>query len=227
MRVLSLGDGAVLWSTISASSEESRMSDQALGMVECATLSTGAAVADEMLKTARVRLFFAQPVPPGRLVVAVAGEISAVESSVAAGLETAGEKLEDALFIPRLDSRLLDFLVSPGEVSTEGALGILETATVAAGIRAADAALKSARVFLVGLRLGRHIGGKAVVYLSGEVADVEAAVEIGRAAIRIEELDLDHRVIARPHAELMEHLGSGPKESRPLPGLFFSPEADS
>jgi bacterial microcompartment shell protein len=201
--------------------------EQALGMIECSTLSSGAVVADAMLKRARVQLFFAQPIPPGRLVVAVAGEVAAVDAAVEVGLEAAGERLEDALFIPRLHSNLLDYLVHPGAIDHTGALGTIETATVAAGIRAADAALKTARVVLVGLRLGRHIGGKAVVYLSGDVADVQAAVEAGRAAIRIEELDLDHAVIARPHADLMDYINGGAGTARPLPGIMFSGEPGS
>jgi len=191
----------------------------ALGMIECRTLSRGTVVADAMLKTARVDLFFAQPVPPGRLVVAVAGDVAAVDAAVEAGLAAAEPELEDALFIPRLHSKLIDYLARPALPDERGALGTLETATVSAGIRAADAALKAARVGMVGLRLGRHIGGKAVVYLNGDVADVEAAIAAGREAIRIEELDVDHAVIPRPHADLWEYMNVG--VVRPLPGMML------
>ena len=59
------------------------------------------------------------------------------------------------------------------------ALGVIETATVAAIIEAADAGLKGARVRLLELRLADDLGGKGYLLFDGPVADVEAAVEIG------------------------------------------------
>lgn len=197
------------------------MSDEtyALGMIECRTMSRGTVVADEMLKTARVDLLFAQPVPPGKLLVAVRGGVADVESAVARGLDTAGDRLEDALFIPRLHHDVVEALVrmpEPGEVD---ALGVLETRTVAAALRAADAALKAAKVRLVSLRLGLGIGGKAIWHITGSVADVEAAVAAGRAAVRVDELYLDSAVLARPHGDLGSYLDGGPGTAKPLPGI--------
>lgn len=194
--------------------------ERALGMIECNSLSRGAVVVDSMLKTARVTLLFAQPVPPGRLLVAVSGDVAAVESAVENGLELAGASLEDALFIPRLHAQVLDFLHQPATARTDGALGMIETRTVAAAIRAADAALKSARVALVSLHLGRHIGGRGMIHLVGDVADVQAAVDAGRTAVRLEELEIDHAVIARPHPDYLSYMSGGPGVARPLPGVL-------
>lgn len=197
------------------------MRERALGMIECGSLSRGAVVVDAMLKTARVDLLFAQPVPPGRLLVAVAGDVAAVESAVESGLELAAARLEDALFIPRLHPQVLRFLHRPAAVDETGALGMVETRTVAAAIRAADAALKAARVALVSLHMGRHIGGRGMIHLTGDVADVQAAVDAGRQAVRLEELEIDHAVIARPHVDYLAYMNGGPGVARPLPGVLL------
>jgi microcompartment protein CcmL/EutN len=61
-------------------------------------------------------------------------------------------------------------------------LGVLELSTLAAAVRAADAALKAAAVRLVELHLARGIGGKGTVVLTGELGDVEAALDAGATA---------------------------------------------
>ena len=60
---------------------------------------------------------------------------------------------------------------------------MIETATVAAIIEAADAGLKGARVRLVELRLADDLGGKGYLLFDGPVSEVEAAVEIGSGRI--------------------------------------------
>ncbi|HEX3047822.1 MAG TPA: BMC domain-containing protein, partial [Bacillota bacterium] len=62
-----------------------------------------------------------------------------------------------------------------------GALGIIETFSVAAAICAADTAVKSAHIQLIEIRTARGMGGKAVVFFSGEVSAVKIA---GETAIR-------------------------------------------
>jgi microcompartment protein CcmL/EutN len=97
------------------------------------------------------------------------------------------------------------------------ALGIVETATVAAVVEAADAGLKGARVELLELRLGDGIGGKGYLLFDGDVADVEAAVEIALA--RVDDGSASSgavpgarqpvgRVIAQLHREMRSELES-------------------
>ncbi len=102
------------------------------------------------------------------------------------------------------------------------ALGVIETETVAAIIDAADAGVKGARARLLELRLADDIGGKAYLLFGGPVADVEAAVEIGQAAIATRDRAIT-RVIPQLHAEMRanleadarfrERLGSGREAS--------------
>jgi len=95
-----------------------------------------------------------------------------------------------------------------------GALGIVETATVAATILAADAAAKAAAVRLIEMQLARGIGGKAYFIVTGALDEVEAAVEAGvgvldAAMVRATE------IIAAPHEDLVARL--------PMRGNFGRP----
>lgn len=81
------------------------------------------------------------------------------------------------------------------------ALGLIETFGLAAAIAAADAAVKSANVQLVGYELTRG-GGLTTVKLFGDVGAVKAAVDAGKmAAEKVNKVWSTH-VIPRPHEEL-------------------------
>ncbi len=80
------------------------------------------------------------------------------------------------------------------------ALGMIETRGFVAGVEAADAMVKAARVELVGYeKIG---GGYVTVVVRGDVAAVKAATDAGKlAAQRVGELVSVH-VIPRPHENL-------------------------
>ena len=90
----------------------------------------------------------------------------------------------------------------------EEALGIVETATVAAVIDAADAGVKAADVALSSIRLADGLGGKGYVLFSGQVADVEAAVESAEARCEPHGTLVRSDVIAQLHEEMAENIGS-------------------
>ena len=80
------------------------------------------------------------------------------------------------------------------------ALGMIETRGFVAGVEAADAMVKAARVELVGYeKIG---GGYVTVVVRGDVAAVKAATDAGKlAAQRVGELVSVH-VIPRPHENI-------------------------
>lgn len=195
------------------------MDTPALALLECRSLARGAKVSDEILKTAPVRLLLSYPVSPGKLLVGFSGGVAEVESSLERGLEICGEQLEDALFLPAIHIEVIQALRQSVSARGVDAMGVVETHTVAAALRAADASLKAAAVRLLSVRLGAGIGGKAVYYLAGEVADVEAAIAAGTQAIRIPELLVETAVLARPHEDFIAYMDGGPGQGHPLPGL--------
>ena len=92
----------------------------------------------------------------------------------------------DSVFLPGVHPHVAD----GGRHASAGpqpvdALGIIETRTVAAAIAAADAGIKGAEVNLVEVRLADGLGGKGLVFFSGLVHDVEAAVRIAVECISV------------------------------------------
>ncbi len=80
----------------------------------------------------------------------------------------------------------------------KGALGLIETIGLATAIVAADAAVKSANVTLIGYENTKG-NGKITVKFSGNVGAVKAAVAAGSAAATRVGKVYGKQVIARPH----------------------------
>ncbi len=85
-------------------------------------------------------------------------------------------------------------------MSSENALGLIETKGLVGTIEAADAMVKAAPVSLIGKeKVG---GGYVTVMVRGDVGAVKAATDAGAAAAeRVGELVSVH-VIPRPHQEI-------------------------
>lgn len=81
------------------------------------------------------------------------------------------------------------------------ALGIIETIGLAAAIEAADAAVKSANINLLGYELSKG-GGMVTVKLEGYVGAVKAAVDAGCIAAEKVSKVWSKKVIPRPHLDL-------------------------
>lgn len=80
-------------------------------------------------------------------------------------------------------------------------LGLIETQGLAAGIEAADAAVKSANVELVGYELTKG-GGWTTIKIQGDVGAVKAAVDAARMAASKVNRVVSTKVIARPSESL-------------------------
>ncbi len=176
----------------------------ALGLVETSSIARGLVVADAMVKKAPVELVRARTVSPGKHLVIVSGAVADVEEAMRAGIETAAATLVDRLELPQPAPELVAALRREG-VAPADAVGIVETFSVASALLGADAACKAARVTLAELRLADGLGGKAYFVLSGEHADVEAALYAAETIIPTGLL-LARELIARPHDDLLAAL---------------------
>ena len=87
-----------------------------------------------------------------------------------------------------------------GESPMGEALGMIETRGLVAMIEAADAAVKSANVVLVGWE--KIDAGLVTVIVRGEVGAVKSAVEAGAAAGRKVGEVISTHVIPRPHSDV-------------------------
>ena len=178
----------------------------ALAVVELASIARGHRVADAMCKRAPVRLLRADAISPGKFVVLVEGDVAAVDESFRVGADVAADRAVDTLFLPQPHASLWPALAGEANAA-EGvdSLGIVETATVAATVRAADAAAKAAKVRITEMQLGRGIGGKAFFTMTGALGEVEAAVD---AAVGVLDAALLHttEIIPAPHADFVAKL---------------------
>ena len=180
----------------------------ALAVIELASIARGHRVADAMCKRAPVRLMRADAISPGKFLVLVEGDVASVDESFRVGADVAGDRVVDKLFLPQPHEALWPALTGQARAGDGGgveSLGIVETTTVAATVRAADAAAKAARVRITEMQLARGIGGKAFFTVTGPLAEVEAAVE---AAVGALDASLVHttEIIAAPHADFVAKL---------------------
>jgi len=112
--------------------------------------------------------------------------------------------LIDSFVIGNLGEKVFEAMCGVVDVKDKKALGVVETFTAATAILAADAAVKSAVVELIEVRIARGMGGKCFVTLTGNVADVQAAVEAGAAIAEREGVLINKEVIANPHPDLWQ-----------------------
>ena len=180
--------------------------DRAVGLLEWKGIAEGIVATDVLLKTADVELYQAGPVCPGKYLALFGGEVAAVQSAIAAAKRASEGAVIDELCLARVDPSVFPALAGVTAVEPGGALGIIETFSVAAAVRAADAAAKSASIRLLEVRAARGLGGKALVLYSGEVGAVKAAGEAAARAAAEAGLLVGWRVIPAPHPDLWEKL---------------------
>lgn len=193
----------------SSSAPAALVIEPALALLEFSSIAAGVESADAMVKRAALDIVRAGTVQPGRFLVLVGGPVAEVEEALKAGLATAPDVLSDHIFLPGVHREVVRALGggrSPdGLAAGHDALGIVETHTVPAAIHAADKGVKGAEVALLEVRLADGLGGKGIVFFTGLVADVEAAVEIAVGALQPGQ-KVRQVVIAQLHTELADVL---------------------
>lgn len=180
----------------------------AIGLIELCSVARGIETTDQLLKDAHVDVLFATPVQPGKYVVLFTGAVQDVQSSLRGGGEVAGTDRVDELMIPQVHPQILPTLERKGgQVKGQlDAIGVIETTTVASAILSCDAALKTATVDLLDLRIANGLGGKSFFTITGEVSDVRSATakasEVAQAGGHLTR----EVVVPRPHPDLTHHL---------------------
>jgi microcompartment protein CcmL/EutN len=184
--------------------------EPALGLLEIESIAVGIEVGDAMAKRAPIEVIRAGTVHPGKYLVLVGGDVADVEEALDAGRELGGLSVRDEVFLPNIHPAVVAGLRGARDASGGEALGIIETSTVAAAIKAADAGLKGANVRLLELRLADDLGGKGYLLFDGSVSEVEAAVEIGLGTIKGTR-GVSSRVIAQLHGEMAAEMAAEPR----------------
>ncbi len=170
----------------------------AVGMLEYTSIAAGMESADAMVKTADVNPIFFKTICPGKFIAAISGNVAAVEAAVSAGREIAPETVVDSFVIPNIHPDVISAMSGCVQIEERAALGIVETFSVAASVKAADAAAKAAGVQILEVRTALGLGGKAFVLIGGDVAAVKSAVDAAAYTAGFEGLLVRTSVIARP-----------------------------
>ncbi len=151
----------------------------AIALLEYSSIAAGIEAGDAMAKRAELTVLHAGTVHPGKYLVLVGGGVADVEEALDAADRLGIDLLLDQLFLPDPHPGLVAG-IGGARVSGDGeALGIIETRSVSASIKAADGGLKGATVALREIRLADGLGGKGYLLFSGPLVEVEAAVEAG------------------------------------------------
>lgn len=177
-----------------------------IGIVEISNVVKGYVACDGVLKTASVEMVMAQPVCPGKFVMIFGGTVASVAAACDYVQDTYKDYIIDIQKFGNIEKRVFDGLNGSAVCSYTGAMGMIETFSVAACILAADAALKAANVDLCDIRIARGMGGKSYVSVTGTVGAVTAAVEAGAMRAQADGLLVDKDVIASPHEDLWQYI---------------------
>lgn len=175
-----------------------------VGILEFVSVAKGIEATDAMLKRAEVELLVAKTICSGKFMTIICGHIQAVEDATAAGRAVAGAQCVDETVIANLHPDVIPALTATTGASFDEALGVIETYTVASCIRAADIAAKSGNVRLLEIRAAVGLGGKSFVTLTGDVASVQSAVELGAEYPKSIGVLLQKVVIPNPTRKIAE-----------------------
>jgi len=177
-----------------------------IGLIELSSIAAGYLVGDAMLKAADVKMILSRSICSGKYIVMVGGDVAAVQASVDAGTVIGTGMVIDTFVIPNVHKDVFPAISGVTQVKMLEALGIVEAFSVASLIEAADAAVKTARVQLIEIRLAMALGGKAFVTMTGDVAAVRSAVDSAAAVCSERGLLVNKVVIPNPRKELLNEI---------------------
>ncbi len=179
---------------------------QAIGIIELKSIAQGVEATDAALKSAGVQLISAHAACPGKFEIILTGAIADVTAAVEHVTGRFDQKLIDSSIMGRIDPAVVSAMFGTQAAPKTGSLGVIETFSAASAIKAADIAIKTAKVDIYELRTSRGMGGKGIVLLVGDVGDVTAAVEAGARHAKDQSMFAYSTVIAAPHKELWDQI---------------------
>ncbi len=182
----------------------------AIAALEFDDIAVGTAATDAMLKRAPIAFFKCGTITHGRYLTLLGGTTASVVESSDEGVRHGGDHLLDHVVLPDVHPRLYDGVLGNRHPRGAGSLAILETTTVSASIRGAEAALKGTPVELVEIRLADSgLDGKGTVVLEGALHDIEAGVALAVASTAGGSGRVSYRIIPAPHEATSSQIAHG------------------
>ena len=180
----------------------------AILLLEFDSIAVGIEAGDAIAKQASLTSLHTGSVQPGKYLVLAGGDVAQVEEARVAGKGRSSGSLIDEIYLPEVHPDVVLALTGTRQPSLGEALGIVETKSVSAIIGAADAGVKSAEIKIVEIRAADGLGGKGYALFSGQLHDVEAAVDAAVASLSAIEQLIARVVIPQLHPEMLENLSS-------------------
>lgn len=178
----------------------------AIALLELSSIATGITCGDMIIKQAPITVIKSGTVHNGKYLILIGGSVASVEESYYKGLSAADGTIVDQLFLPDIHEQVHDAILGHRNICSREAIGIIETSSVAATIQSADQAIKSTNIEIVEIRLADHLGGKAFAIFSGEIEDVQTAVELAREKTTDQKFWVCNKVIANLHPDMARQI---------------------
>jgi len=188
------------------------MIGSAIGIVELSGISKGYQVLDAMLKSSNVHKLIARTICSGKYFITVSGSVSDVENAISVAIEQGRHAIINAKTIPNIDPQVFPAIAgattldSSGNKKNIGALLIIETYSVVSAIVAADKIVKEANVELLRVHVAMAVGGKGFVVASGDISDLEAAMDATAYYFKVDGMLVDFSIIKNPHKDMLKEL---------------------
>ena len=152
----------------------------AMALLEFNSIASGVLASDLMVKKSPIALLRCGTIHPGRFLILVGGSVASTQEAFATGLELGedDDSLSGSVILGDVHPYLHDAVLGERQDLIGDALAVVETRSSPALLAAVDAAIKSTTVKLCEVRLGDDLGGNALALMSGDLSDVEIALQI-------------------------------------------------
>ena len=151
-----------------------------MALLEFNTIASGVLASDLMVKCSPIALLRCGTIHPGRFLILIGGSVASTQEAFESGKELgeAEGSLSGSVFLGDVHPNLHDAVLGTRRDLTGDSLAVVETRSSPALLAAVDAAIKSTPVVLSEVRLGDDLGGHALALMSGDLSDVEVALDI-------------------------------------------------
>jgi microcompartment protein CcmL/EutN len=177
-----------------------------IALLELSSIAVGIYVADTMVKRAPITVLKSGTVHNGKFLILIGGSVASVEESFYIGIESGADKIIDQVQLPDVHQKVHDAILGIRQKCLGEAIGIIETSTVAATIKSADAAVKGTNIEILEIRIADDLGGKAFAIYNGEIEDVQSAIEISKENVTKKEFWIRDKIIPRISSEMADQL---------------------
>ena len=181
-----------------------------LGVIEFSDTASGTVALDAMTKSAPVDVVGVRQINPGKLVIFIGGDVASVEIALQSGERAAGNGLVASSFFPAVHPSVVDALRGRTvDAERWTSVGVVDAASIADALFAADLGAKRADVVVAALKIGDSMGGRASIRFTGDLHELESAMAVAGDYLREHNQMISAVTIANPHQDVITTLIDG------------------